>query len=39
MTTEAVLNDAYESEELMTGTDAVAQGVRLAEVDVSPPIQ
>lgn len=34
MTTETVASDAYESEELLTGTDAVAQAVRLADVDV-----
>src|SRR5487761_946298 len=36
MATETVLKDksVWESEELLTGTDAVAQAVRLADVDV-----
>jgi pyruvate ferredoxin oxidoreductase alpha subunit len=34
MATETVVKDVYESEELLTGTDAVAQAVRLADVDV-----
>ena len=34
MKTEAVQRDVYEREELLTGTDAVAQAVRLADVDV-----
>ena len=34
MTTQALKQDVYEREELLTGTDAVAQAVRLADVDV-----